>query len=252
MRPIRALIVALLVATVLNGCAATTVETTFDDALIRDVGAGSDALGRIETTLTDAFRVNNGFNDEKLDKPMMALLRGQLHKLTYEDIDAMRSTNRRSRRRFKAVLDELKGVRGAIDDTQVDPAAHTDLSEGAQDFLRRWDSYLSVNATRVTTMTDVLDEMRPMFGRFDALLDAAVGTAKLGHTREFDPLRRAMLDTLESDVERFKQKLAKVTESDDADRELIELVNEDKEAQAIVTAVNKKHPEGMLAQMVSE
>jgi hypothetical protein len=252
MRPVRALAVALLATAALSGCAVTTMETTFDDALIRDVGAGSDAVGRIETTLTDAFKVNDGVDDEKLDKPMMALLRGQLHKLSYEDIDGMASTNRRSRKRFKAVLGKLRAVGAGIDDAQVDAAAHPDLSGGAQEFLRRWNSYLDVNATRVITMTDALDEMRPMFGRFDALLTAAVDTAELGHTRVFDPLRRDMLDTLDSDVQRFHAKLGRVTELDDADRELVELVKDDTEAQAIVTAVNKKHPDGMLAKMVSE
>jgi len=67
----RALTAALLgLALVAAGCGVATVETTFDDALIRDVGSGSVAVKSIETTLTDAIKANTTFNEPSIEKAM--------------------------------------------------------------------------------------------------------------------------------------------------------------------------------------
>jgi len=164
----------------------------------------------------------------------------------------MASTNRRSRNRFGEVLRELRGVRDNIDAAEVDPSAHTELTEGAQRFLVKWDDCLGANASRVATMMDGLRGLRPSFGRFDELLAAAVDTARLRHTRVFDRLRTHMLSRVQSEAERFQSKMETVMATSDADRALVALLNEDQEAQAIVKAVNVKYPKGYLAELVSE
>ena len=84
---VRALTAALVVvAAELGGCAVTSNETTFDEALVRDVGTGSVAVRRIETTLTDALKINEGlFTDPTVEQAMEKLLRGQLAGLSIEE-----------------------------------------------------------------------------------------------------------------------------------------------------------------------
>jgi hypothetical protein len=244
----RAVTAALLgLGLVVGGCGVATVETTFDDALIRDVGSGSVAVKSIETTLTDALKANTTFNEPSTEKVMERLLRGQLNQLTVEDMTLMARTNRLSRRRFQRILRKLNAVKADVTAAKVDVSAHRDLTEGAQEFLRAWDDYLSVNADRVAKMRQGLADLRPMFTSFDELLVAAIDTARLGHTRNFDRLRDQMLDTLQTDVAAFQSTIEAVTKPGDADKRLLDLINEDQEAQAIVTTVNKRYPNGYLA-----
>ena len=247
MRRGAALAVAMLAAVTFAGCGVTTVETTFDDALVREVGAGSVAAQGLYSSVAGLQKVNERFNEPSVEKLMTSLVDGRLDKLTAADIARLARVNRLSRKRFSRLLRQLDGVEQDMRESRVKASAHDDLSDGATEFVGAWNGYLQGNAERTASLRDGLGKFNGTFDGFDKLLAAALDTARVGNTRHFEPLRDRFIDDAGELAEAYSTTTASLLKNRPADRRLVDLLNENAEARVILNAVNKKYPAGYLA-----
>lgn len=246
----RVVLIAVLAALALSGCSVAAEETTYDAALIQNVGKGATVIASIEPAINagvDASQ-SQGFNNADNERATDKLVRGELSKLSDADLRRLRRTNRTGRRSLKVVLENLDGIADDLRTAQVNTSAHSDLSDGSRRFIDAWNAYLQSNADKLQSMRDAFAAMQPTFGEFDKLLDAAYDTARRRSTAQFDKLNERFL----GDLSRRAEGLDSVKTASDggsAERELVELVEGDQDAQAIVTEVNDRYPDGSLAQM---
>jgi len=245
----RVVLIAVLAALALSGCSVTAEETTtYDAALIQNVGKGATAIASIEPAFTAGVDASQGFNNADNERATTKLLRGELSKLSDADLRRLRRTNRTGRRSLKVVLENLDGIADDLRTAQMNTSARSDLSDGSRRFIDAWNAYLQSNADKLQSVRDAFTAMQPTFGEFDKLLDAAYDTARLRSTAQFDKLNERFRGDLTRRVEGFDS-VKPSSDGGSAERELVELVEGDQDAQAIVTEVNDRYPNGSLAQM---
>lgn len=245
-RPARVLAVAGMVAA-LAGCEATRSETSFDDALIRELGGGSVALQRIATTLS-----SDEFRGPTSDPTAAALLRGELDRLTEADLREAERTNRAARRRSTRLLRELNIITAELASARVDVREHEDLTDGAQAFLGAWNDYLRANERRNDRLVSAIEETSPSFAAYRRLIDAARTALRLRSADAYLRVRQDVVQDIVGQVESLQAALREAGSLDAADRRFVELVNEDVEAQAILVEVNERYPDGYLAQIAED
>jgi hypothetical protein len=248
----RRALAALLIAAgavISAGCEVSTLERSYTPELIAAVGAGSDQLAQIETTFTDAAEQGATFTAPDTDAAMTTLIEGRLDELSAEDITDMQAANRDSRRRVARVMRDLDTLAGDLRAARVQAAEHADLSDGAYAFLDAWNAHLTASAEQVAGLRAAMVGLRPAFGGFRRLLDAAIDTARLGHTRQFARARERFIDAITERMDDFQQTAEPLLGRTDADKRLVALLNDDSEASAIAEAVNDQHPGGYLAQL---
>ncbi len=226
-------------------CAITTVETSYDQALIDELGAGSEALQNIFDVMSPP-NIQPDFNDAAAE----LIFRGELDKLTAEDLKATVAISRENERQFRRVLRRLKPVAGEVRRAQVEVAAHSDLSEGAQEFIRAWNDYLSVNADRTKRLRRSLGGMNVWFDRYEELVQAVRETARLGSTVEFARMRDDILEDVTADARGRKKLFERILAETPVEQRIRDLVNNDQEANAMVERVNDEYPDGFLADVM--
>lgn len=129
---------ALIAAALLTGCGVATMDRSYDDAVIREVGAGSDGLGRIAPTLQAQANLPGSFKDPRNDHATTLLFQGQLAQLTQDDLDRLAQTNREGSKRFEATLVKLDRIAAELQADRVDASAHQGLSDGGKRFVGAW------------------------------------------------------------------------------------------------------------------
>jgi hypothetical protein len=240
-----ALVAATAAALALTGCGVTSEDRSFDPKLVNEVGAGSQALKRIETAL---LQVRNQAQNTAGDAAAGKLLRGDLAAVTPADLAKIEAGNLDSRRHFDALLTKFDSIPGDLDSDRVDAAEFDSLSPGGKRFIRTWNAYLHVNARNARGLRTTLADLRPAFGDMTAL----VAAARAGDRGRFEQVRRATLTDIGKRADRFKRKAARLFANTDTEKRFADLVNNNQEAQAIVTAVNDKYPDGYLADAVKK
>ena len=244
----RHLAASLIVAGALGtGCGVGTVDRTYDDSLIRDVGTGSTALGKIIPTIQAQANLPGNFKDPRNDRAQTLLFQGQLAKLTEQDLVRLAKANRQGARRFATILAKLDGIESDVRTARVDASAHGNLSDGAKRFIAAWNDYLTANAERVHSLRQAFASMRPLFNEFESVLRAAYDTARLRSTASFERINKRVVADVVRRVSRLQRTVKAVAAEAPADRKFADLVNHKQEAQAIVKKVNGRYPHGSLA-----
>lgn len=233
----------------LCGCGVTTIDRTYNDNLIRQVGAGSTTLkgaaDTIRSAITTAGTANAGF---ATDHAAGLLLRGQLDQLSENDLQHMHALNQASESRLDAFVARLGDTGTTLVRSQVNSGEFASLSAGAHSFIARWDEYVLANANAMRAIGHGLTKMRPVFAELERLLQAARDTARLKSTVAFDRLRdRFLRDTLRSGNAFKAYAVQDVTQAVAAGKNLFDLVNTSQEARAIFDKVNQTYPSGVLA-----
>lgn len=239
-----------VVATLIAGCGVGAADRPYDEALIREVGDGSDAANRLLPTLEGKVKVGPDFKDPENDRVFTALLQGQLSKLTQDDLDRAAEAVREGERRFDDVLPEFDRIASEISAARVDVGAHPRLSSNAKRFVDAWNGYLIVNAEGARSLGDAFTNMRPFFSGSRTLLRAADDAARLRSTAEFDKVRLRVRSDLLRRAARLRAAVRHFADGL-ADGGFVELVNGDPNAHAIVEKVNQRYPHGVLAELVT-
>jgi hypothetical protein len=246
MRPV-ATILAVLVG--LCGCGVTTtIDRTYNDSLIQQVGAGSTAVKGVEDAIRSAITAGAANAGSATDHAAVLLLRGQLSRLNEQDLQHMHALNQASEIRLDAFVARL-GIAGtALARSQVNPGKFASLSAGAHSFIASWNEYVLANENAAHAVRHGFTKARPVFAELERLLQAARDTARLKSTVVFDRLRdRFVLDTT-SNGNAFKvYAVQALTQVDAAGKKLFDLINTNHEARAIFDRVNQTYPSGFLA-----
>ena len=243
-----ALVSPLAACVLLAGCGLTNVGQTYDASLIRQVGAGSDAVASILPSLQARAKVPGSFSNPQISQAATLLAEGQLAKLTVNDLLRLANANRQSAARFPQALGKLDALASSITSAKIDPSAHRNLSSGAKQFIAAWDRYLAATAGQVRMVRQAFGSVEPVFNEFQALLRAGYETTKLGSVSQFDKVRVGFLKDVGVRYARFQGTAKSVEAQTPADRSLRALVASNQEAQAIVRKVNADYPNGSLAQ----
>lgn len=231
----------------LAGCTVAELDNSFDDALIDDVGAGSQALNRFYGALDpDRAKPPIDFRD---DGTAARLFRGQLHELTVDDLEATIAASRGNERQFRVVLSEIRVAERRLRHARVDSSAHRELSDGAHEFIQAWNRFLFANASRARQLRRGLARFIPWFDSYEELASAAQQAITSGATAQVDRLRDETLREVGAGVASFNRLMDRIGEGA-ADRRIRDLVNNDQEANAIVQRVNEVHPDGYLAKVM--
>ncbi|MFZ0090488.1 MAG: hypothetical protein WAL63_13325 [Solirubrobacteraceae bacterium] len=245
----RLLVVALPTFVVfLAGCGITTLNQTYDASLIRQLGAGSNLVASVAPTLEAQAKGSNSFSDPRTSRATTLLIDGQLSKLTEADLVGLATANRRSATRFPLVLDKLDSLASSLVNARIDANAHRNLSTGAKHFIAAWNNSLTADATQARELRQALTTFAPGFNEFQALLRAAYDTAQLHSTVQFDNVTRQVINDILPRYRRVQGTIKEDAAGTPAEQKLIELVDSNQEAQAIVSKVNEHYPNGSLAQ----
>ena len=245
----RALALGLLMAASLTACGVQTIDQTYNDRLVQEIGVGSEAIGKVVPTL-EAQVANSpvSFADPRNDRTMMLIFEGRLNKLKERDLLRLERTNDGAEKRFERVVRKLDDLALNVQAASVDISAHDDLSDGGHRFLRAWNAYLAANADRIRDMRRMFTSMRPLFGDFKELVRAVYRTAELQSLDEYDRVRRRVFGRAMRMATRSQADLESLGVEGPADRRLAALIDDSQEAQAIVVEVNERHPSGYLAE----
>jgi hypothetical protein len=170
-----------------------TTDRTYNDSLIKQVGAGSTTLKDVEdatrSAITTAGAANGGPGFTTTDHAAVLLLRGQLGQVNEQDLQHMHALNHASEIRFDAFVARLGDAGTTLARSQVNSCEFASLSAGAHSFIARWDEYMLANANAMRAIGHGLTKMRPVFAELERLLQAARDTARLKSTVAFDRLR---------------------------------------------------------------
>lgn len=239
-----------MVTMLIAGCGAGAADRPFDDALIREVGAGSEAANRLLPTLEAQAKLPPGdFRDDpRTDRVITLLLEGKVSSLTQADLDRTAKTIREGERRFDNILPEFERIAGEISAARVNVEAHRRLSANEKRFVDAWNGYLIVNAEEARSLGDTFGEMRPFFSGFQTLVGAASNTARPRSSAELENATTRLIPDLVARTTRHRAAVRRFAERL-ADPGLVELVNGDPEARVFVERVNQRYPDGVLAEL---
>ena len=138
------------------GCTVATEQTTFDPALIADVGA--DRRGQPSDGGTDCdgrARHVRRSRDRKADDD---LVQGKLANLSEQDIVAMARASRDNRKRFDKALAALDRDGAAIRNATVNVDKHVNSPTALMSSSRVWNASLAGNADRIHRMSTAFGE----------------------------------------------------------------------------------------------
>jgi hypothetical protein len=235
----------------LAACGVTSSEQAYTQPLIKQVGAGSVALGSLVTTLeADVKAEASGmFSDPATQQATTHLVEGQLDKLSQSDLVRMASANHAAATQVGGVLAKLAQQAASLSGAAVNAGSHPNLPGGSTAFIADWDQYLMTTANYLRNIRKALAGVSPVYNEFQSLLRAAYDTAKLHSTVQFDKVRRAVFTDIGPRYAPMKNALQTGARAGTAvEHRLISFVNSNQEAEAIVTKVNQEYPSGFLAQ----
>ena len=250
------LLLALVIACGIGvaGCGVTTSgvtssEPVYTPALIKQVGVGSVALANSAPAIRAQAKATGVLQDRSLQQAETYLFEGRLDKLRLADLSRMASSNHNAAAHFDDNLRKVDRVAASLSGAVVNASAYQRLPDGSKTFLADWNQELRTEAAGLTHGRNALVGARPFFGEMQSLLRAAYNTAQLRSTVQFDKVRRRFIADVRSrfpDVDGVVA--ADHRRADAAERTLISLVNNNREAQAIFEKVNQEYPHGWLAQ----
>jgi hypothetical protein len=241
----------LVVAVALSGCGASQ-DHAFDTSLIRQVGAGSNALASaVPTIRAQLQRSGDSFSDPRDNKSVALLAQGQLAKLSQSDLVTLANENRRGAAQFQVALRKLDALATSIASARVPPDAHRTLSSGAQKFIAAWNMYLTTVAGQVRSVRRIFSRLQPESNAFQTLLRAAYETATSHSTVQFDRAHDRYFSDILPQQARARKAMTAALAQPAAARQFSYLVDHSHAAVAIVMQVNGKYPNGYLAQQAA-
>jgi hypothetical protein len=195
---------ALSAATVLlAGCGIdTSSDRTYNDALIRQVGNGSNALSAALHGI--ALGAASPFDTPSLERSGTFLLKGELNKLTYKDLTELAKANRRNAQRFDPTLAKLARFRSTILAARLSASSFQNLSPGAKRFLALWDEYLTQSATGWGTTRDTMEQIAPRINEFQTVLRTAYQARTPTAAKRFDKIRLHYISQVVQADRKFK------------------------------------------------
>jgi hypothetical protein len=238
----KATVACVAVVVALSGCGVSTTEPSYNDSLIRQVGAGSLAEASIVAAESRA-KALGPFTDASLEKPLSELFRGELNRLTESDFLRMARADVQGRAAYHGYLTTLQGFAPRLRAARIDQSAYGSLSAGGRKFIAVWDESLATLASEFETFTRLFAAASPSYHEFEELLFAA---PKSGNPRElarFAVIRRLALETITPLVQHVT-----MLRQNQVGRSLDALIAKNAEAQAIVRKVNELYPRGLLAE----
>jgi hypothetical protein len=233
----------------LAGCGVTTSEQAYTAPLIAQVGAGSVALASLVPTLRAEAKAAGVLSDPATQQATAYLAEGQLNKLSQSDLVRMATANRNAAAHVGGVLAKLDQLTASLRGATVNTGSYPTLPSGSKTFIADWNQYLTTSASDLRNVRQGLAGMSPVYNEFQSLLRAAYNTAKLRSTVQFDNVRRSVFKDIGPRFTRMQNAMqAGVRAGTAVEKTLVSLVNNNQEAQAIVTRVNQEYPSGFLAQ----
>jgi hypothetical protein len=239
-------VIFVVLALSLTACGIETTDRTYNDSLIRQVGAGSVTEASMLSTLQSQAALPGNFNDPKLDPAMTALLKGELNKLSEHDYILIAGSLKRSYTRYPQYLALVHKLAKELREARLDSTAYRELSSGAKRFIADWNESLTGLASAFDAMRKSLVTVLPKLDNdFRTLLLVAAETTSQKAVPRFAQIRRRVLGEvfpLVEQLDALKQRYSS------AGKALTDLIHKNGEAQVIVRKVNEQYPRGLLAQ----
>lgn len=233
----------------LAACGVTTSEQAYTQPLIDQVGAGSVELATLVPTLQSETKVSGVFSDPGTQQAMGYLVQGQLNKLSQSDLVKMATENRNAAAHIGGVLTKLDQLSASLNRATINASSYQNLSDGSKTFIADWNQVLTTAAADMRTARQGLAGMSPVYNEFQSLLRAAYNTSTLRSTVQFDKVRAAVLKDIGPRFTQLQNAMQAGTRAGTAaQQKLVSFVNNNQEAQAIVTKVNQAQPTGWFAQ----
>jgi hypothetical protein len=244
---VRRLAVLSAAAVLFAGCGIDTAsERTYDDAFIRQIGAGSTTLAKAILTLESA-RFPAGLHEPKLQVPLMLLLEGRLAKLTQDDLVAIAEANLEIAHKYEGTVARLESTQSRLRAAKVKPGSYKNLSNGARHFVSVWDKYLAGLVTALGLDVYTLEKESPLVNELQTVLRDAYLSRDRPTASRFNTVRLHYLHALVRAG--HKLEAVKVVMAKEANAgPLSDLVKHNSEAESIVKKVNELYPDGALAQ----
>lgn len=241
------LMAAGVLSLLLGACGVTTADQAYDASLIRQLGAGSNAVASVAPTLRAEEKQSNSFSNPQTSQDDLLLLQGRLDKLRTQDLVRLSNANQASAGHFQHALAKLDGLATTIAANHVDPSTHKNLSAGAKKFITAWDAELASSAAQVRSMRQLFASFSPVYDQFRTLLQDAYQSSNATAAAQFDKARRAFVSNMLPGVERLQNSLKALAAPTPAVQALGNVVSNSMEAQAIVRKVHQQYPNGALA-----
>ncbi len=224
------------------------VEPTYNVALIREIGAGSEDLASLIPLVQSEGHFAGSLNEPRLEALSLPLLKGELNKLTVHDIALLAEANRRTAEHVSPALSAIKALDARLHADLIGPSGTR--SHSAAHLIGAWNVYLKTFAALLTQEgLIVARESRPALEGFQTLLLAALGTQGSRSTKGFQEVRVRFLATAARATEEGKStNKAASAELRAAEEQLEDAVKDNHEAQGIIEQVNARHPHGALVQ----
>ena len=241
----------LVSAALLTGCGVTTSQQVYSQALIKQVGAGSRAEAQLVPTVRAQTKTGL-FSDPATSQATAYLLEGQLDKLSESDLAHIASASKHAANATGGIVAVFSKLQSAITAATVDRNSFTGLPDGSRTFIAEWDQYLTITAKALANLQSALTGMSPIYRKLPGLLRAARETARLRSTVQFDKVRRVVLNDLRPRIQQIQSAMQGNRSAAAVERQFVDFVNHNQQAQAIVTRVNHDYPTGWLAQQFQQ
>lgn len=230
-------------------CGVTTVQpAAFTQTLIGQVGAGSVVLANSAVKLKADENTAGALTSPATEQATAYLTQGRLDKLSVGDLTRIASANRAAATYFPHILATIAGFAASIRRAMVSGSSYRHLSDGSRTFIADWDEYLTTSANSFDAVRRAFIGTGPVFNDLQSMLRAAYDTSALHSAVQFDKVRRSALGDVSRRFTRMQSETASAARSDAAaERKLVSFVNRNQEAQAIVTKVNQRYRNGILA-----
>jgi hypothetical protein len=232
-----------IAALAVGGCEVNQQSQAFNGQLVRDVGSGSTALKKMEQLLASTGTTPI---DTSTDATGLALLKGRVQGVTVAQIDAAAQAEAHGRQVFASRLDEMHGTQRSLQAAQV-PASHQKGgSKDVKKFVGDWNAFLKANEQLLTSLLGVLGGGQRLLNSYDQVLVTGRHAVQTGDSAPLDRARRATLAEVDSLGQRVK------TFSSASDSRINQAYkrlagDEDPDTRALLSAVNKRYPQGYLA-----
>lgn len=246
-RALVAIATAVQALILMSACGVTTVSQTYDAALIRQVGAGSNAVASVLPTLEAEAKQSNSFSNPQTSEDTVLLFQGRLDKLNAQDLIRLANANQSSASHLRDALAKLDALAASIRADRVDTSTHQKLSAGARNFIAAWNAYLVSSAAEVRSMRQLFASFSPVYPQFQTVLQDAYQSTNTAGAAKFDKARHAFVSNMLPLYTRLQNSLKAVVATTPAAQALGKDVSNSMEARAIVLKVDQQYPNGALA-----
>lgn len=235
-----------LLSLLIGACGVTTTDQAYDASLIRQVGAGSNAVASVLPTLEAEAKKANSFSNPQTSQDTILLFQGRLDKLNTQDLIRLANANQTSAGHLQDALTKLDGLAASIASDRVDPSTHTKLSIGAKKFIMAWNAYLAGSVAQVRSVRRLFAGAKPIYAQFQTLLRDAYQSTNTKAEAQFDKARRAFVSNMLPVYNRLQSSLKSELAPTASAEALGNVVTHSIDAKAIVAKVNQEYPSGAL------